>query len=117
MPRSRNIVACILLSLVTCGLYTIYWFITLVNDLNAAANDFHSPSGGVVFLLSLITCDIYGLYWAYKAGEKVDWMRQRRGILSSSSGILYLLLWFFGLGIVTLALIQSEVNEAVPGSF
>lgn len=115
MVPSKNIVVCILLSLITCGLYEIYWFITLVNDLNYVSGDDRASSGGIVFLLSLITCGIYGIYWAYKAGEKVDWIRQRRGILSSSTGILYLLLWFFGLGIVVLALAQSEINDAVQG--
>ena len=32
MVQQKNIALCIVLSLVTCGIYGIYWFITLVND-------------------------------------------------------------------------------------
>lgn len=113
MIQRKSIALCIVLTLVTCGLYGIYWIITLVNDLNTLTEDAQAASGGVVFLLSLITCDIYWLYWVYKAGGKVDVMRQRRGIISSNTGILYLILSFIGLGIIALALLQNEINESV----
>ena len=33
--KQRNIVVCILLSLVTCGIYGIYWMIVLNDETNA----------------------------------------------------------------------------------
>ena len=81
MIQERNIALCIVLSIVTCGIYGIYWFICLSNDTNAAAN-VDGTSGGVAFLLSVITCNIYGLYWAYKQGEKIDILQQQRDSLS-----------------------------------
>ena len=33
MIKKRNIVICILLSIITLFIYTIYWFITLTNDI------------------------------------------------------------------------------------
>ena len=77
MIQERNIVTCIILSIITCGIYGIYWEICLVNDLNVAADTPNDTSGGMVFLLSIITCGIYMLYWMYKAGEKVQALRQR----------------------------------------
>ena len=62
-------------------------------------------------LLSLITCNIYGLYWAYKQGEKIDKAKTDRGIPSSNSGVIYLILCFVGLGIVAEALMQNELNS------
>ena len=38
MIQERNIVTCIILSIITCGIYGIYWEICLVNDLNVAAD-------------------------------------------------------------------------------
>ena len=38
MIKERNIVLCILLSIITCGIYEIYWFCTLTDD-TARAND------------------------------------------------------------------------------
>ena len=108
----RSIALCIILTIVTCGLYGIYWFISMVNDLNAASDHPSDTSGGMVFLLSLITCNIYNLFWMYKAGEKVAYIKQKNsGIQESNSGIVYLLLSIFGFGIVAWALIQSELNK------
>lgn len=39
MVQERNIIVCILLSLVTCGIYAIYWFVCLTNDAARAAKD------------------------------------------------------------------------------
>lgn len=110
--KQKSIVTCIILSIVTCGIYGIIWFINIVDDLNTASGDVNGQSGVVVFILTLVTCNIYGLYWAYKAGEKVSIIRQRNGLSSdSNNGILYLILNLFGLSIVTYALVQSELNN------
>ena len=110
MIQKRNIAVCIILSIVTCGIYGIYWFICLNNDTNTASNTF-GTSGGVAFLLTLVTCGIYGFYWAYKQGEKIDAAKASRGIPTSNSGIVYLLLSIFGLSIVAWALMQNELNQ------
>ena len=110
--QERNIALCILLTIVTCGIYGIYWMICMVNDLNTAADCPGDTSGGIVFLLGLVTCNIYTLYWLYKAGEKVSYIKQKSGQPGdSSAGILYLLLSFFGLSIVSYCLIQNELNQ------
>ena len=59
-------------------------------------------------VLSIVTCGIYGFYWAYKQGEKLD----RAENNNSSSGVLYLVLTFFGLGIVAYALMQDRLNKS-----
>lgn len=110
--KKRSVAVCILLTIITCGIYGIYWFICMVNDLNVASERIGDASGGTVFLLSLITCGIYGMYWLYKAGEKVSYIKMRNtGVPSSSNGILYLILGLVGLPIVSYCLIQSELNE------
>lgn len=110
--KQKSIVTCIILSIVTCGIYGIIWFINIVDDLNTASGDVNGQSGVVVFILTLVTCNIYGLFWAYKAGEKVSIIRQRNGLSSdSNNGILYLILNLFGLSIVTYALVQTELNN------
>lgn len=110
MIQKRNIAVCIILFIVTCGIYGIYWFICLNNDTNTASNTF-GTSGGVAFLLTLVTCGIYGIYWAYKQGEKIDVAKRNRGISSSNSGILYLILSLFGFSIIAWALMQNELNQ------
>lgn len=110
MIKERDIAVCVILTIVTCGIYGIYWFICLNNDVNTVSNTF-GTSGGVAFLLSIITCNIYGVYWAYKQGEKIDAAKKNRGLAYGNNGVLYLILWLFSFGIVACALMQNELNK------
>lgn len=111
MIERRNIAVCIVLTLVTCGIYGIYWIVCLTNDVNTVSGDVNGTSGGMVVLLTIVTCGIYGIYWAYKQGEKLDFIKNNRGIPSSNSGVLYLILQIFGFGIIAYALMQNELNK------
>lgn len=44
--EERNIAMCIILSLVTCGIYGLYWFVCLTEDTNAAANEEGTSGAG-----------------------------------------------------------------------
>ena len=109
----KSIVTCILLSIITCGIYSIVWMIRLNDELNAAADKTNATSGGMVFLFTLITCGIYGFFWYYKMGENVDAVKAKQGLASSNTGIIYLVLGLFGLGIVNYCLMQDAVNKNV----
>ena len=65
-------------------------------------------------LLSIVTCGIYGVYWAWKTGDKLDASRARHGVVPGSFAILFLVLNLFGLSVVTLAIIQNELNRYNP---
>jgi len=109
---NRNIALCIILSIVTCGIYGLYWLVCMVNDLNVACNAPNETTGGTVLLLSIVTCGIYLFYWMYKAGGQVAYIKQcRTGYSDSNTGLVYLLLSIFGLSIVSYALIQNELNQ------
>lgn len=113
---SRNIPLYLILTLVTCGIFGLYWIVCLVNDLNTAAGTPDDTNGITVLLLDIVTCGIYGLYWMYKAGEKVTAIKARRGIPDSgNTGILYLILQLLGLGLINYCLIQNEINQVAEG--
>ena len=69
--RERSIAVSIILSLVTCGFYGIYWFVVLTDDARIESGESNTTSGLVSFLLTLVTCGIYGFYWAYKMGKTI----------------------------------------------
>ena len=109
---SRSIPLAIILSIVTCGIYGLYWLYCLVNDLNTASGHEQDTSGGMVILFSIITCGIYGLYWYYTAGRKVNEIQEYgRQPQDTYLGILYLVLDLVGFSIVSMALIQNELNK------
>ena len=105
--KNRSIPVCVILSIVTLGIYGIYWFVKLTNDSNALAPNNTTTSGGKAFLLTIVTLGIYNIYWNYKLGCKVDEMKGS----DSNSGVLYLVLGLFGLGIINSCLAQSEINK------
>ena len=106
---ARNIALCIIFSLITCGIYGIYWMIKINDEVNLLAGEPDATTGGMVFLFSLITCGIYGLYWQYKMGERCDRIRGMNG----SSNVLYLILGIIGFSIISMCLMQDTVNKKV----
>lgn len=106
----REIAISLILSLVTCGIYSIYWFIMLTEDSNKLSDE-EAISGGMAFLFSLLTCGIYQIYWNYKMGKKMYEVGKKYSHDISDNSILYLILSIFGLGIINYCLIQNDLNK------
>jgi len=110
--QERNIVTCVILSLVTCGIYGLIWFINMANDVNTVCqDDKSSQSGGMVLLLTIVTCGIYGWIWIYQVGKRLAEAGQKHGVQIADNSVMYLVLDLFGLGIVDYCLIQSDLNK------
>lgn len=108
----KNIALCIIFSIITCGIYGFYWIYTMNDDLATVSGKEPEFSGGMVILLSIVTCGIFMYYWLYKAGTKLAETNEslnRR--YDTNSSIIYIILNFVGLGIISYALIQSEINK------
>lgn len=82
------------------------------DDLNALTKR-DGTSGGMVILFSIITCGIYGWYWLYQMGKAVETIHMKYNEACGSAQILYLVLGLFGLSIVSIALMQDEVNNHI----
>lgn len=106
----RDIVVAIILTFVTCGIYGIYWFIVMTDDVNSLSDE-KMASGGTAFLYSILTCGIYDLYWNYKIGQKMAEAGKKYNKPINDNSVLYLVLSIFGLGLVNYCLIQSDLNR------
>lgn len=106
----RSIALAIVLSIITCGIYAIYWFIVITDEANAVSDE-QGTSGGVAFLLNLVTCGIYGIYWSYRMGQKLYSAGQKYNKPIGDNAVLYLVLSIFGLGIINYCLIQNDLNR------
>lgn len=107
--EKREIALAIILSIITCGIYGIIWFIGMTDDVNKLTGD-NKTSGGMAFLFSLLTCGIYGIYWSYRMGQRLNEAGKMYDKNIEDNSILYLVLTIFGLQIVSWALIQNEIN-------
>lgn len=110
MITKRDIAVAIILTIVTCGIYGIYWFIVLTDDVKKASDDTNFTSGGLAFLLTIITCGIYGIYWAYKMGELMKSAQTKHNLPVKDNSVLYLILELLGFGIIAYAMIQNDLN-------
>ena len=108
----KNIALWVILSIVTCGICAIVWYINLVNDVNAICQDEKSSKGGgTVFLLTLITCGIYGWIWFLNAGKRMNAAGTKYQVDVPDRGTLYLILALLGLTVVDYILLQSVINK------
>ncbi len=108
----RSLPISIILTIVTCGIYGIYWFITVTNEVNRLSET-EDTSGGVAFLLTLITCGIYGIYWAYMLGKKVNKLTKMNDDFERDYAIIYMVLDIIALDIIVFALAQNEINNTL----
>jgi len=103
----RNIVVCIIFSIITFGLYSIYWMYK-VNDEVLSLSKEKGMKGNKVVILTFITFGIYGFFWLYEMGLNVD---KIKGNFKYNSNVLFVILNFVLLNVVNLALIQNTINK------
>lgn len=108
--EERNIALYIIATILTCGIFGLYWMYCLNED-SLQLSEEEGVSGGLVIVLAFITCGLYTIYWAYKMGERVDIISRKAGLGNPNAGILYLVLAIFGFNIISMALMQSELNR------
>lgn len=108
---NRNVGLCILFSILTCGLYGLYWIYKITEELNFFSED-QSISPGLTILLSIITCGLFTIYWSYKMGKQIFIAQEKLSIFpQSDDSVMYLVLSIFGLTIISCAIMQSHINK------
>ena len=100
----------IILSIVTCGIYYLIWMYQTSEEVNNTLGDTRDGPGLEV-LLTIVTCGIYGLYWLYKYNQKLVRLGNNMGVSLSDNSIICLVLAIFGLTVVALGIMQSQINE------
>lgn len=111
--RTRDIAPAIILSIVTCGIYMLYWLYTMANDSNEIlrANGMkEGPSAPVVLLLSIVTCGIYTLVFYWQVSKQLSEVPTKGNYLVQDNSVISLILAIIGLSIVSMAIIQDEMN-------
>jgi len=107
--KPKSIALGIILSIITFGIYGLFWMAAINDDINEIVGDTKATSGGLVVLLSIITFSIYGIYWAFKMGEKVDKIKG----YGDMSNVLFLVLAIFGFDLINYAFMQDAINDKV----
>lgn len=105
--QKKEIVSVLILSIITCGIYGLYWLVVTTDDVNETY-DAGLQKGTTALLLSIITCGIYGLYWQYSLakviGEKAN---------NENLALIALLCSIFSAGVVGTIIMQDEINKLI----
>ena len=107
----REIVTCVLLSIVTCGIYGIYWNVKLGKD---AVHVKDINDDGLLEVLLMIFFPFVGFYLAEK--KLADGCREK-GIPHDDNSIIYLVIGLFGFGFVDSILMQNDLNKIADGGY
>ncbi len=110
MVKKRNYLMCVLLTILTLGLYGFYWLVQITDTVNELAKPDKKTSGIKSLLFELITCGIYIYFWSWKIGTVLDQERSKAGLSPKNLKLLFLILTFFAWP-VSMALMQKEINE------
>lgn len=102
--KNRNIVTCIILTVITCGIYGIYWAIMLAKE---AVSVKDPADSGVLEIVLMLFLPFLGFFMAEK---KLSEGCAAKGITHSDRSIVYLILGLVGLGIVNFCMMQSDLN-------
>lgn len=101
--KKRSIGLMILLSIVTLGIYALYWYISFQIQLKEKTDE--GFRGFMHFLMTIITLGIYGLYWQYAAGKRLAKLG------ASDNSALYLILSLVTFGWLNPFLMQNQANK------
>jgi predicted RNA-binding Zn-ribbon protein involved in translation (DUF1610 family) len=74
MIRKRSLASLIVLSIITFGIYSLYWIYQLAKDVNALCGGDGKKTAGLLryFLFNLITLGVYSWVWLYKLGNRLQ---------------------------------------------
>ena len=112
MLKQKNIVVCLLLSILTCGIYMIIWYIQLTNNMGYMSKN-RDFSGITVIFLTIITCGIYKIYWNYKMGKLLYEQNLQYNFITKNNAVLYLILSIIGWDLINFCIMQSELNDLI----
>lgn len=108
--KRRNLAICMILDVITLGLYGFYWMTRIADDTNVLAGPEKRISGVKVLLFGFITCGIYIYFWAWRMGKLLAGARIDRGFPPRNCKVEFLI-WMFVAPPVSLALMQNEINK------
>ena len=99
LKTDRGLLGYILLTFITCGIYSYYFIYSVARDVNVACERDGKSTGGLLkfMILSIITCGIYGWIWQYSLGNRLATNAPRYGMNFQENGTTVLLWDLFGL--------------------
>jgi hypothetical protein len=111
-PKSYiNIPLYLILTILTCGIFNLYWNYRLMEACNALLNR-REFSFWIWLLLTILTCGLYHIFYQYKMGAAiVEIQHLMNRDLFDKLPLISVFVTIFGLSIVVDCIHQHEINK------
>jgi amino acid permease len=109
--QKRSIVTMIILSIITCGIYTIVMSYVILNEMEKEGAK-PSISPAIVLLLMIFIYPAGGALLGYTGNDALNQVRGQWGLRELDNSVAWLVLGIF-FPLITLALIQNSVNQTL----
>jgi hypothetical protein len=98
MIKKRSYAAVIVLTIITFGIYGLYFIYRLAKDMNTLCEGDGKKTRGLLFcfFIGLITIGIYNLVWLFMLGDRIQDNAPRYGLSFKESGGTILLWYLLG---------------------
>ena len=103
----RNVGSCVILTILTCGIFGIVWLTKICKDLNRLHGD-ENPVGSEVLMFLFIP--FYSVYWGYAKGKQMYEDSKKRGGNLTDRKYIYLAMNLMFMQLFTLGFIQTQLN-------
>ncbi len=92
MVQQKSFLTFLLLSIITCGIYSYYYLYRMTQDINQmAGDDGYYTDPVVAVLLTIVTCGFYSWYWLYQQGNRMKRLADCNNVPCDENGTAYLL--------------------------
>ena len=109
MFKNRSVATVVILTIVTCGIYGLYWYWVAINELyNAGHKSIADLSPVIQFILMFFY--VGGIFFAINAEDNLNEARKAKGLEVTDNKVLYIILAIC-IPIVLMALVQTEMNK------
>lgn len=104
----RNVGSCVILTILTCGIFGIVWLTKICKDLGRLHGD-ENPVGSEVLLFIFVP--FYSVYWGYSKGKQMFEDSKKRGGNLTDRKYVYLFMNLIFMQLFTLGFIQTQLNS------
>lgn len=107
----------IILSILTCAIFSLYWMYKQTKFINEITNE-EKYSFWHWYLLSLITCGIYYFYLEYIRSKDIVEIQQKHGFIPNTNlPTLAVIIAIFATPIISNAVVQKDINDIIDGLY
>ncbi|MBR1530216.1 MAG: DUF4234 domain-containing protein [Oscillospiraceae bacterium] len=109
MFTKRSVATVIILTIVTCGFYSLYWYWSAMKELYAAGGQSIGNLDPVVQFILLFVY-VGSVFFGINANNNLNAVKAQRGIQPADNQVLYIILSLI-CPIILIAMVQDEMNK------